>query len=575
MPSALERREHASAYLRSAEPGTCALKIGLLVDSERASKYVYDLACWAATRPDLEISHLIVHAPDGESSNRLPKVATSLRTRGVYYVLGRALFALIVRAERMLLRRSTVHRDHFASFPLDGIVKERIRVRPLLSKSGLVHRFSKEDVDRIEALGLDLLIRCGGGILRGEILGAARLGVISFHHGDNRVNRGGPAGFWESYCRWPKTGFVLQRLTEELDGGEVLMRGAFPTQSFFSLNQAHVYSKANVHLKTLLKRVAAAGTLPEPEPFFPYSARLYKAPEFHQGLLYGLKATARLGGKAARRILGMRQHWGLSFAEADWRKTVLWRSRSPKVPRGRFWADPFLVARDGGTYCFVEDYVHKTGRGHITALKVGKDGIEELGRALVEPFHLSFPFVFEYGGSSFMCPETQEARQIRIYRCTEFPLTWELAAIPMQDVSAVDTMLFTAGGTWWMLTNIDESGTGEHCSELYLFSADSPLATTWTPHPQNPILIDPERARNAGLIIEDSRIYRVAQRQGFGQYGAGLSVWEIAEISTDRYREVFIGSIEPAYRDRLIGTHHLSTSGAVTVVDHVSRGFVR
>jgi hypothetical protein len=157
--------------------------------------------------------------------------------------------------------------------------------------------------------------------------------------------------------------------------------------------------------------------------------------------------TARLGGKAARRILGMRQHWGLSFAEADWRKTVLWRSRSPKVPRGRSWADPFLVARDGRTYCFVEDYVQRTGRGHITALKVGKDGVEELGPALVEPFHLSFPFVFEYDGSFFMCPETQEARQIRIYRGTEFPLKWELAAIPMQDVSAVDTMLFSAGGS--------------------------------------------------------------------------------------------------------------------------------
>jgi hypothetical protein len=135
-------------------------------------------------------------------------------------------------------------------------------------------------------------------------------------------------------------------------------------------------------------------------------------------------------------------------------------------------------------------------------------------------------------------------------------------------------MLFTAGGTWWMLTNIDESGTGEHCSELYLFSADSPLATTWTPHPQNPILIDPERARNAGLIVEDGRIYRVAQRQGFEQYGAGLSIWEVAEISTERYREVLVGNIEPAYRDRLLGTHHLSTSGMVTVVDHVSRAFV-
>jgi len=550
------------------------LKIGLLVDSEASSKYVYDLARWAANRPDVEISHLIVHGPDEEPGRRFGAFVTSLRRRGMYGTLGRTLFALIVRAERLLLRGQ--HRDHFDTFPLRDFVRESLRTRPLRSKSGFVLRFSDEDVDRVHELGLDLLIRCGSGILRGEILGAARLGIVSFHHGDNRINRGGPAGFWEAYHAWPKTGFVIQRLTEELDGGEVLVRGAFLTHCLFSLNQAYLYAKANVHLKRLLTRVSATGALPAPEPFFPYSARLYTAPAFHQTLRYGFALCARLAGKALRRVLGLRQRWGLSFADAGWRNAVLWRSRSPEIPKGHFWADPFLVARDGKTYCFVEDYVYKTGRGHITALEVQQGGtVSELGPALIEPFHLSFPFIFEYDGALYMCPETRESRQIRIYRCAEFPLRWELVTVAMDGVSAADTMLFASGDRWWMLTNLDESGTGDHCSELSLFFADSPLATTWAPHPQNPIVVDPERARNAGLIVESGGVYRLAQRQGFDQYGAGLSIWQIAELSSERYREELAGTIEPAYRDRLLGTHHLSTSGTVTVVDHVSRAFVR
>jgi hypothetical protein len=58
------------------------------------------------------------------------------------------------------------------------------------------------------------------------------------------------------------------------------MRGAFPTQRIFSLNQAHLYSKANVHLKTLVKRVAASGALPEPSRSFRTLRVCTKLPSF-------------------------------------------------------------------------------------------------------------------------------------------------------------------------------------------------------------------------------------------------------------------------------------------------------
>ena len=50
------------------------------------------------------------------------------------------------------------------------------------------------------------------------------MGIISFHHGDNNINRGGPAGFWEVFNEEPSTGFIIQRLTEELDGGDVIFK---------------------------------------------------------------------------------------------------------------------------------------------------------------------------------------------------------------------------------------------------------------------------------------------------------------------------------------------------------------
>jgi hypothetical protein len=257
-----------------------------------------------------------------------------------------------------------------------------------------------------------------------------------------------------------------------------------------------------------------------------------------------------------------------------WDKAEFWKSAEVRPPRGRFWADPFLYTRDGRTFCFVEDFVYKTRRAHITALEIAGTKVVERGIAVKEPFHLSFPFLFQYKGELYMCPESYASRQIRIYRCTELPLKWELRTVVMEGVSAADTMFFEKAGKWWMLTSLDESGTEDHCSELYLFSSDSPLGTSWTPHPQNPIRIDACGGRNAGLIVDEEKLYRLAQRQGFDQYGQGLVVYEIKALSESLYVEERISEINPTFRKGLRGTHHLSSDGKTTVIDHVSYSLV-
>ncbi len=548
------------------------LRIGLLVDDVRVDRYVRDLVAWASTRSDVRISHLVV-CPQGHS--RRARIHNALRRPGGWYELAsRVAFRMLTRLEARALRGSALYADHLLRYDVSGEVPERLDVAPIFSPSGMVIRLGERDLASLRALELDVLIRCGSGILRGGVLQAARFGVLSLHHGDNRVNRGGPPGFWECYHAWPSTGFVIQRLSEELDGGQVLVRGAVTSRLTYLANQAHLYAKALPQMQRLLVQIAERGALPAAEERWPYSSPLFRVPQLHVSLAYAAKVLARHGRKLVRRARGRRVRWGITQIAQDWRDAALWRATKVELPADRFWADPFVIEWQGRTVCFVEDYAYATRRGRIVAVELDGTRATELGVALEEPFHLSFPFLFRFGGDLYMCPESVERRQIRVYRCVEFPTRWEFAAVLMDDVAAADSMLFERGGKWWLLTNIEPAGTDDH-DELYAFCAEHPLSGDWRAHPLNPLKIDPDGGRNGGLVIEGDRIFRMGQRQGFDRYGEGLSVFEIERIDEAQYVERRVAELAPGFRPELLGVHHLSTTGRITVVDHVTHERIR
>ncbi|MDH4032902.1 MAG: hypothetical protein OEV80_03785 [candidate division Zixibacteria bacterium] len=105
-----------------------------------------------------------------------------------------------------------------------------LKVQPKQSRHS--DRFTPEDIETIKSHEVDVLIRIGFRILRGDILKAARYGVWSYHMSDNRVIRGGPPGFWEVLESHPVTGSVLQVLSEELDDGVILYRSWSATHPF-------------------------------------------------------------------------------------------------------------------------------------------------------------------------------------------------------------------------------------------------------------------------------------------------------------------------------------------------------
>jgi hypothetical protein len=150
-----------------------------------------------------------------------------------------------------------------------------------------------------------------------------------------------------------------------------------------------------------------------------------------------------------------------------------------------------------------------------------------------------------------------------------------LKKIVMQNVSAADSMIVQRGGKWWMFTNIDPIVGGDHCTELSIFSADSPFADNWKPHPLNPIVVDASRARNAGLIVEGARLYRISQGQGFEIYGRNSLINEVIELTDTTYAENCISKITPTFQDGILGSHHLHSNGTVTVFDFVRRSRIK
>jgi hypothetical protein len=101
---------------------------------------------------------------------------------------------------------------------LDGV--ERVECVPTVV-DGWKYELPR-DVVTEAAESADVAVLFGFGFITGAVLHAFDHGVLSFHHGDLREYRGQPMGFWEYLNGEDEAGITLQRLTETLDGGEVI-----------------------------------------------------------------------------------------------------------------------------------------------------------------------------------------------------------------------------------------------------------------------------------------------------------------------------------------------------------------
>ncbi len=233
-----------------------------------------------------------------------------------------------------------------------------------------------------------------------------------------------------------------------------------------------------------------------------------------------------------------------------------------------FCADPFLFERDGEVYCFYEEFPYDTRLGKIAVARLSDVGAERLGDALVADHHLSFPFVFAHEGEIFLMPETMQAEQVEMWRCTDFPLGWELHATAFEGRQLADPVLFRQGDTWWLFANSCHDSFGDFSSELSLFRVDGPDLRQIVPHPLNPVVVGSDVARGGGRVFESNgRLFRFSQDNSGDIYGYGLNLMEITELSHTGYEEHRAAHFTPDRIPGAVGCHHADAVAGRFVVD--------
>lgn len=474
-----------------------------------------------------------------------------------------------------VLERATILPDALALVNIRNLLPDVEVLEVIPHQKIMSDYFSAEDIDKIQQQNLDILIRFGFRILRGEILNSARYGIWSYHHGDNRVNRGGPAGFWESMQQWSETGAILQILNEDLDNGLVLAR------SWSCTNRFNVGDNVNnLFWKTLsimprkieeLHRVGEKDFFEKVErnnshPGF-YSNRLFKRPsnyEYAKLLLHRCQQKLKITQERMRYM----EQWQLRFCFGKGVASSMWRYKPIIPPKDRFWADPHIVFKDEEYHVFIEELPYSTGKGHISVMQIKTDGTwTEPVKVINKPYHLSYPFVFEYQDELYMIPESMANETVELYKCQEFPHQWEFCMNLMEGVKAADATVLYRDGKWWLFANMVEVEGAPISDELFLYSSDELLSTDWKRHPASPVVSDVKSARPAGRIFEQNgKLYRPSQNCSH-RYGYGFNLCEIKILNDDDYKEEIVTSVKPDWEPDVLATHTFSHEGKLSMID--------
>jgi folate-dependent phosphoribosylglycinamide formyltransferase PurN len=529
-------------------------RIVLLLDSLTVPAWVYQSISLVMAEKDASIVLAVINSQPRASGKKSPFL----------YRLYRAL-------DRRLFLQTP---DAFASKKLSDIPGWNIPTLLVKPNQGkFTDEFADEDLKQIRDYRPDLIIRFGFRILKGNILTLAPLGVWSYHHGDPSVYRGGPPAFWEVIKQLPVTGMALLRLTEKLDEGPILYQSWTQTDPLsVQRNANRIFWQSSFFVARVLKRLAGGESI---DSIFPPKENQPQSPLWKPP---GNVLTVSLVGslffrnaiRKAKEFI-YKPHWQigwvaekeLSASQKPEKLNVTWLHPSQK---DWYWADPFCLTVHGEEFVFVEGFDKKKKKGVIECILPDGSSIQ----VLEEPWHLSYPFIWEENGEIFMIPESAEAGKIYWYRAVNFPEKWERIGV-LFDQTAYDPTLWQDESGYWLFVNQQAHPACSPFDELFLYHSESLTEPRWKAHPLNPIVSDVRRSRPAGrLFVKDGKLYRPGQDSGL-RYGYGVKLHEVLQLSLTDYEERPVFHLSPQAEDPFLGIHTFNQAGERVYLDFYSR----
>lgn len=437
--------------------------------------------------------------------------------------------------------------------------------------------FNDVDIETIKNYNPDFILKFGFGIIRGDILKVAPMGIWSYHHGDEQKYRGVPPAFWEIYYNNPKTGAILQRLTERLDSGVILRKGLFPTIPHSWRASLDQVISLSVHWPLdVCNEIIAQNTFPDQEEGVETNAPLYRAPgnvtflaflgkqfinkiKFHLDEIFYCEfwQTGIIKARTADILSELQYH-----IETE---DVAWFSAKDK---NSYYADGFAIKDHERLLLFFEDYSYKNRKGHISASWFSErdSSFSKPVVSLNETWHLSYPFIFKYENNIFCIPESKDHGSVELYQLEAATLKLNRVRTLLPDISAVDPTIINHKNHWYLFF------TSGHATNIELnIWHSATLEGPFIPHVLNPVKSNISNSRSAGsLFYLDGKLYRPAQDCS-RTYGGRVIINEVKILSEDAFLEMAVSVLEPP--QGFEGIHNLSFSGDYMFFDCKRKGF--
>jgi hypothetical protein len=431
--------------------------------------------------------------------------------------------------------------------------------------------FSDEDVAAIKSANLDFILRFGFNIIRGEILNAAKYGVWSFHHDDEKKYRGGPPGFWPVYNSDPASGAIMQRLTGKLDAGIVLKKAWLKTlmHSYRTNLDVLLYVSSSWPADFANQIVSIGYKAGQPSTT---SATVYKVPGNWKMLVFLLKLVKN-------RIVF---YWHDLFSAERWNIGIINRSLQELVFQDKeisqddvlwmrershrnYFADPAGFIEENKVHILMEDYSYSENKAHISeaVFDPSTNTFSVPLKSIETKEHLSYPYVFVYGENIYCLPESYRYGYIGLYKRNYSEGIFVEDHILLDHIDAVDPTLVNHNDKWWLFFTLKKYSN----SHLYIYFADE-LEGEYKPHPANPVKMDIRSSRPAGLpFIHEGILYRPGQDCS-ESYGKRVAINKILKLSETEFEEEVVKHLGPLKDSRYSkGFHTVFGLGRYTLID--------
>jgi hypothetical protein len=239
----------------------------------------------------------------------------------------------------------------------------------------------------------------------------------------------------------------------------------------------------------------------------------------------------------------------------------------PEEPGFRFLADPFGLWRDDRLHLFAEAYDYRTRHGVIDRLTFDASlGLIERKTVLREAWHLSYPYVFEADGETWMLPEAYRSGDLTLYRAVQFPDCWEVAARIALDVVPIDATPVWHAGRWWLFYSGGPDRTAR-MGALHVAWAER-LEGPWQPYKGNPVRRDLGGGRPGGTPFFDGEAVCLPVQDCRRTYGGAVRILRFDRLTPDAIEAELGPPILPP-RDVPYdeGFHTLAACGPFTLID--------